>query len=155
MPLALKAGLYCLPGMYCNPPKAALIAGAAHLWKLAVEIAAKGGSPVVAVHTAQVAAAVVEDHRMQAWNAHLPSLLCTWDTSLVTALNPKVSEKSHGMLNATSTMCFTGLTIYAAHRGHDSAPGGLIIADPGWANSGGCCPGGPGIPGLCPGGPRG
>ena len=54
---------------------------------------------------------------MMAWNAHLPSLLCTWDTSLVTALNPKESGKSHGMLNPTSTMCFRGLTTVAAHRG--------------------------------------
>ena len=44
-----------------------------------MEIAAKEGSLAAAVHTAQVAAAAaVEDHHMLAWNAHLPSLLCTW-----------------------------------------------------------------------------
>ena len=74
---------------------------------------------------------------------------------LVNALNPKESEKSHGMLNATSTMCFTGLKLYAALRGmtlHLEASSWQIQAR---ANSGGCWPGGPGIPGLCPGGPRG
>ena len=82
-----------------------------------MEIAAKEESPVVAVHTAQVAAAVVEDHHMLALNAHLPNLLCIWNTSSVEAPIFEKSRKARGMLNAIPLMCFRGLTTIAAHRG--------------------------------------
>ena len=56
-----------------------------------------------------------------------------------------------------------GDTAYVLEGSHDSrrpqqhnyAPGGLIMASPGWVDSGACCLGGPGILGLCPGGPLG
>ena len=70
-----------------------------------METAVKEDSLGVAAHTAQGAAAAVEDHHMLAWNAHLPSLLCTRNTSMVNAFTQKRSAKSHGMLNATASMC--------------------------------------------------